>query len=95
MAGQAAEGQSSEVVVNQDGRVLIPAQIRRDLQMDPGATLILSVEDGRVVLETREQLIERMRREIAESWTGDPDTSPADELIAERRAEAATENAAR
>ncbi|MEV1295532.1 AbrB/MazE/SpoVT family DNA-binding domain-containing protein, partial [Pseudonocardia sp. NPDC049635] len=66
------------MVVNQDGRVLIPAQIRRELQMDPGATLILSVEDGRVVLETREQLIERMRREIAESWTGDPDTSPVD-----------------
>ncbi|MEV1295913.1 AbrB/MazE/SpoVT family DNA-binding domain-containing protein [Pseudonocardia sp. NPDC049635] len=93
MTEQVPAGRSAEVVVNQDGRVLIPAQIRRDLQMDPGATLILSVEDGRVVLETREQLIDRMRREIAESWTGDPEGSPVDELIAERRTEAAAENA--
>jgi len=61
--------------------------------MTAGSTLLLSVEDGRVVLETREQLLDRMRREIAESWTGDPDTSVADELISERRVEAAGEDA--
>ncbi|BBG02274.1 MULTISPECIES: AbrB/MazE/SpoVT family DNA-binding domain-containing protein [Pseudonocardia] len=93
MSAEVNDGGSAEVVVNQDGRILIPAQIRRDLRMTAGSTLLLSVEDGRVVLETREQLIARMRQEIAESWTGDPDTSPADELIAERRAEAAAENA--
>lgn len=40
-------------------------------------------------MESREQLIARIRREVAESWQGDPDTSPVDELIADRRAEAA------
>jgi hypothetical protein len=47
------------------------------------------VEDGRVVLETREQLVERIRRDVAASWTGEG--SVVDELIADRRGEAARE----
>lgn len=85
-------GGSSEVVVNRDGRILIPAQVRRDLGLSAGSTLLLSVEDGRVVMESREQLVARMRREIAESWQGDPQTSVVEELLADRRAEAAAEN---
>jgi hypothetical protein len=50
---------------------------------------VVYVEDGRVVIETREQLAQRIRREIAESWTGEG--SVVDELIADRRAEAARE----
>lgn len=87
------DGERLEVVVNRDGRVLIPAQVRRDLHLDPGSTLVLSVEDGRIVMESRAQLMDRIRREVAETWTGDPATSVADELIAERRAEAAAEAA--
>ncbi|WP_174521769.1 hypothetical protein [Pseudonocardia sp. EC080625-04] len=49
--------------------------------------------DGRVVMESRAQLVARMRREIDESWQGGSQTSAADELIAERRAEAAAEDA--
>ena len=81
----------AEVTVNPQGRVLIPAQVRREAGIAPGSTLIVHVEDGRVVLETREQLIERMRREVAETWQGDPPRSAADELIADRRAEASLE----
>jgi hypothetical protein len=44
-------------------------------------------EDGRVVLETREQLVDRIRRDVAAAWTGSG--SVVDELIADRRAEAA------
>lgn len=83
-----------EVEVNRDGRVLIPARVRRDLGLAAGSTLLLSVEDGRVVMESRAQLIARMRREIAESWQDDTSRSVVDELIAERRAEAAAENGA-
>ncbi|MEK6440926.1 hypothetical protein [Pseudonocardia sp. T1-2H] len=52
--------------------------------------MVVYVEDGRVVIETREQLAQRIRREIAESWTGEG--SVVDELIADRRAEAARED---
>ncbi|MBC3189508.1 AbrB/MazE/SpoVT family DNA-binding domain-containing protein [Pseudonocardia sp. C8] len=92
MPDDVGESEHAEVVVNRDGRVLIPAQVRRDLRLTPGSTLVLSVEDGRVVMESREQLMARIRREVAESWTGSADTSAADELIADRRAEAAAED---
>lgn len=93
MTEQVGEPERAEVVVNRDGRILIPAQVRRDLGLAAGSTLLLSVEDGRVVMESRAQLVARMRREIAEAWQGDPADSVADELLAERRAEAAAEDA--
>ena len=68
----------------------IPAHIRRAAGIEPGAPLVVYVEDGRVVLETREQLAERLRRDVAAAWTGEG--SPVDELIADRRAEAARED---
>lgn len=70
----------------------IPAQIRRAAGIEPGAPLVVYVEDGRVVLETREQLAARLRRDVAAAWTGEG--SVVDELIADRRAEAAREDQA-
>ncbi len=78
---------SSDVTVNEQGRVTIPVQVRRAAGIEPGVPLVVYVEDGRVVMETRDQLAERIRRDIAASWVGDG--SSADELIADRRAEAA------
>jgi AbrB family looped-hinge helix DNA binding protein len=67
--------------------VTIPAQIRRAAGIEAGTPLVMYVEDGRIVLETREQLAERIRRDVAAVWTGEG--SVVNELIAERRAEAA------
>lgn len=92
MSDQVDGAGRAEVVVNQDGRILIPAQVRRDLGSTAGSTLLLSVEDGRVVMGSRAQLVARLRREIAAEWQGDPQDSATDELIAERRTEAATED---
>ncbi|MBP2371920.1 AbrB/MazE/SpoVT family DNA-binding domain-containing protein [Pseudonocardia parietis] len=91
MSDRVEGGGPAEVIVNRDGRILIPAQVRRDLGLSAGSTLLLSVEDGRVVMESRQQLVARVRREIAESWQGDPQTSVVEELLADRRAEAAAE----
>jgi AbrB family looped-hinge helix DNA binding protein len=79
----------SEVVVNSQGRVTIPAQIRHEAGIEPGSTVVLHVEDGRIVLETRQQLMDRLRRDVAAELEGS--SSAADELIADRRAEAARE----
>lgn len=92
MAGNAAETPSADLTVNEQGRVTIPAQIRRAAGIEPGAPLVVYVEDGRVVLETREQLAARLRRDVAAAWTGEG--SVVDELIADRRAEAAREDRA-
>jgi len=81
-----------EVVATENGRLTIPAQLRRTAGIEPGQTLLVYVEDGRVVIETRAQLARRIRRDVAESWQGPPDQSVTDELIADRRAEAVRES---
>jgi len=70
--------------------VTIPAQVRRAAGIESGVPLVAYVEDGRVVIETREQLANRIRRDVAAAWTGAG--SVVDELIADRRAEGARED---
>lgn len=67
----------------------IPVQVRRAAGIEAGVPLVVYVEDGRVVIETRDQLADRIRRDVAATWTGDG--SVVDELITDRRAEAARE----
>jgi len=71
--------------------VVIPAEMRRTLEIQPGETLMAHVEDDRLVLERREQILERLRGELR--GTTPAGTSMVDELIAERRAEARREAA--
>ena len=72
------------------GRVTIPAQLRRAAGIEVGDTVIVHVEDGRVVVETRAQLAARTRRDVARAGSGG---SAVDELLADRRAELAREQA--
>ena len=72
------------------GRVTIPAALRREAGIEVGDTVIVHVEDGRVVVETRTQLAERTRRDVTRPGVR---ASVVDELLAERRAEAARDQA--
>jgi AbrB family looped-hinge helix DNA binding protein len=74
---------SIKVTVGTEGRVVIPAEIRRTMGIAPGDVLIAMVEDGRLVLEKREAVLQRLRRRFAHIPAG---VSLADELISERRA---------
>ncbi len=76
--------------MNAEGGVTIPASIRQAAGIQAGVPLVVYQEDGRVMIETREQLADRIRREVAATWTGDG--SAVEELIADRRAEAASED---
>jgi bifunctional DNA-binding transcriptional regulator/antitoxin component of YhaV-PrlF toxin-antitoxin module len=80
----------AELTVNDEGGVTIPASIRQAAGIEAGVPLVAYLEDGRVMIETREQLADRVRREVAAAWTGDG--SAVEELIADRRAEAARED---
>jgi AbrB family looped-hinge helix DNA binding protein len=91
---QIEPGRKPWISVNERGRITIPAPVRREAGIVPGTPLAVIVEDGRVVIETCGQLADRLRRQVSETWIGDPDASAAKELIAERRAEAAAEEAA-
>jgi hypothetical protein len=67
--------------------------MRRELEIEPGETLMAHVESRRLVLERREQILERLRGELR--GTIPKGASVVDELIAERRAEAQREAAER
>lgn len=79
--------QSVNFTPAKDGRVVVPAQMRNAVGWD--GPMVMYVEDGRVVIEPRAHLAERIRDEVAEAWRGAG--SAVDELIAERRSEAARE----
>jgi AbrB family looped-hinge helix DNA binding protein len=83
-----AQTHHGKVRVGPQGRVVIPASLRKALDLEPGDELIARIEDGRLVLERREQIIARIRAHFA---SVPADVSLADELIAERRAEARRE----
>lgn len=74
------------VVLGQQGRLVIPAGIRAALGLTPGDQLNVQVEDGRLLLERPTDAAARLRGLAKGAATG---RSLVDELLAERRAEAA------
>lgn len=75
------------VAVGRKGRVVIPADIRRQLGIDEGSELVALVEGEAVVLVPRSAIKSRLR-----SMFANVGVSMAGELIAERRAEARRES---
>jgi AbrB family looped-hinge helix DNA binding protein len=68
------------------GRAVIPSEFRRQLKLSPGDELVAWIEDGRLILQRRDDI----QREIWDMFK-DVKVSMAEELIAERRREAARE----
>jgi AbrB family looped-hinge helix DNA binding protein len=80
---------SNEVQVGAQGRVVIPAALRKALNLKPGDRLVARSEGNRLVLEKREAIVERLQAMFAHVPS---EFSLVDELIAERRAEATRES---
>ena len=81
----------TEVRLGRQGRVVIPAAIRRALGLEVGARLLARAEAGRVVLESPQGEARRLRG----AWRQfvDHPERVLDELEAQRRAEAELEAA--
>ena len=75
--------------VDRHGRVVIPAEYRRALGLRAGDAVVVQLDDGALRILTRAQAIRRAQEIVAKYVS--PDRSLVDELIAERRAEAARE----
>jgi AbrB family looped-hinge helix DNA binding protein len=75
--------------VGPDGRVVIPASYRKLLGIEDGGPLLMLLEDGDVRLVGRDAAIRRAQSLVARHVPAG--VSLVDELIAERRAEAARE----
>lgn len=73
--------------VGPQGRIVIPASIRQEMGIQPGAVLVANVVDGKLVLETQAQLLAHFYTRFASARMQVTD-SVVDELIAERRAQA-------
>jgi AbrB family looped-hinge helix DNA binding protein len=78
----------AQVVVGPKGRVVIPAELRAALHLVPGDRVIAYVEEGRLVMERSETVLDSIRRKWAPARG---DRSAVEELLEERRAEAARE----
>lgn len=81
--------QQTATKVDRHGRVVIPAEYRRALGLREGDPVMVQLDDGVLRILTRAQAIRRAQEILAPYFAGKP--SPVDELIAERRAEAARE----
>lgn len=70
---------------------MIPADVRRELHLEPGETLVVRVERDRLVLERPHAALARLQSAFKQAV---PDgVSLVDELLAERRAEAERDDA--
>ena len=78
----------AELVLGQQGRVVIPAEVRAALGLAPGDRLHLHLVGGRLALERPEDAVMELRGLAA---TVPASRSLVDELLAERRAAAAAE----
>lgn len=71
------------------GRLVIPAEIRQELGLKEGEPVVMRVENGELRIWTAREGIRRAQK-IVRRYVP-PGVSLVDELIAERRAEAARE----
>ncbi len=78
----------NQVRIGPQGRVVIPAVLRKALNLKPGDQLVIHREGDRLVLERRETIIKRLQERFRHI---PKEISLVDELIAERREEARRE----
>jgi AbrB family looped-hinge helix DNA binding protein len=69
--------------VNENGRLVIPAEFRRALGICAGDEIILTWKDDEIRITTMKKRIERAQRHVRQYVK--PGVSLVDELIAERR----------
>ncbi len=74
--------QPVEVSLGRQGRVVIPAALRRELGFEEGDALLARQELGRLVLEKPEQIKQRLKQRFSQVPA---ERKLVDELIAERR----------
>ena len=80
------------IAMSDNGRILIPADMREKLGIKPKERLHAEIKDGALVLKPMSQHFIDMRTYFDSVLKVDKNISLSDELIADRRAEAAKED---
>lgn len=78
---------SIAVQIGASGRLVIPAELRHQLMLQPGDRLVARIEAGRLVLEKAETIKQRLKQRFAHL----KGQSLVADLISERRAAAEEE----
>jgi AbrB family looped-hinge helix DNA binding protein len=86
---RAAMEQAVRVRVSEKGRLVIPAQFREAMGIEPGDVVEMRLEENELRVATRAQRLREVRRRM-KNILG-PGRSLAEELIAERREAAGDE----
>jgi AbrB family looped-hinge helix DNA binding protein len=81
---------SRHVRIAQGGRVVIPAEYRKALGVKVGDHVVIELRDDELRLRSRQAAIKKVQAMVRQ-YAPDESRSLADELIAERRQEAARE----
>ena len=84
----------TSIAMSENGRILIPAAIREQLGFKPNGKIFAEMKDGSLILTSAAQRSAQRRAyfdNLFKELNIDPSISLVDELIAERRAEAAKE----
>lgn len=71
------------------GRIQLPVEVRRQLSLADGDTVLIEVVDGEIHLRPQREVIKRMQERMRKYVPAG--VSLVDELIADRRREAADE----
>jgi AbrB family looped-hinge helix DNA binding protein len=80
---------STTTRVDSAGRIVLPAQVRKELGLQPGSEVIVRFEDGELHITTRKAELRKVQEMVRKYIP--KGVSLVDELIAERRAEAKRE----
>jgi AbrB family looped-hinge helix DNA binding protein len=84
-----AESKYAKARLNSNGRIVIPAEIRHRLGLEPGDTVLLSVEDDVLKVESHRNRIRKVQESMRQFIP--PSRSLAKELVADRRDDAQQE----
>jgi AbrB family looped-hinge helix DNA binding protein len=77
------------VTIGRGGRLVIPADLRKSLGVRAGDQVVVDLKDGELRVRSLDAVVERAQALVRRYVPGE--VSLADELIADRRAEAARE----
>lgn len=77
--------------MSEGGRVVVPVEIRKALNIKDGDTVYWDMKDGEVRLTTKLARMRRAQELVLKYCPARPGESVVDEFIAERRGEAARE----
>ena len=71
--------------IDNQGRIVVPAKWRMDQGIDAGSELVVLEEDGRLIVQTREQAVREAQEIIRRGARGQ--SSLVDDLLRDRRRE--------